>query len=81
MATLEYHVEKTNGGWQVRRGDRDVPIATYAKLDAAISAARVLAHLNTSGVFVHESNGGTRRTDHRGRALAPTVHQRIRMRS
>jgi len=82
MATMEYHVERArDGDWHVRRGDRDLPVATYTSMDAAISAARVLAHLTTSGVFVHEPDGETRRTDHRGRSLAPSVQKRIRMRS
>lgn len=82
MATMEYHVERTGDGtWHVRRGDRDMPAATYNSMDAAVSAARVLAHLNTSGVFVHDPDGATRRTDHRGLSLAPSVKKRIRMRS
>lgn len=82
MATLEYHVERADdGSWWVRRGDRDLPVATYANRTAAVSAARVLAHLTTSGVFVHDPGGDTHLTDHRGRSLAPAVNQRIRMRS
>ena len=80
MATWEYHVEPDNrGGWQVRRGDREVPIALYSNFEAAISAARVLAHINVSGVFVHGKNK-VDMTDHRGQKIAPAVHQKIRMR-
>lgn len=82
MATMEYHVERADdGSWRVRRGDRDLPVATYANRTAAVSAARVLAHLNTGGVVVHDIGGDMQLTDHRGRSPAPAVNQRIRMRS
>ncbi len=81
MATWEYHVEPySGGGWQVRRGDQKTPVAFYNKFDAAISAARVLARINVSGVFVHD-NGKVAKTDHRGLEIRPDVLQRIRMKS
>ncbi len=81
MSTWEYHVEPhSGGGWQVRRGDREIPVAFYNKFDAAISAARVLARINVSGVFVH-GNGKVAKTDHRGQEIRPEVLKKIRMKS
>jgi hypothetical protein len=80
MATWEYHVEpESDGRWRVRRGDRKTAAAYYTNIEAAISAARMLAHINTSGVYVH-SNGSVKQTDHRGKKIAPKIHQKARMR-
>ena len=81
MATWEYHVEPNDDGrWRVRRGDRESPVAFYANIDAAISAARVLARMNVGGVFVHNADG-IKKTDHRGRKISREVATRIRLRA
>ena len=70
MAVKEYHVETDGKGkWHIRRDEQDRPFAFYNLMDAAESAARVLAHQNEGQVVVHEANGVLRKTDHRGRPL------------
>jgi hypothetical protein len=81
MATWVYHVEPNDDGqWRVRRGDLESPVALYTNIDAAISAARVLARINVGGVFVHGADG-IKKTDHRGQKISPAVNTRIRMRA
>ncbi len=66
----EYHVgHEPDGTWHVQRENAERPLAFYNTIDAAESAARVLAQLAEGIVVVHESKGGVRRTDYRGRVV------------
>jgi hypothetical protein len=82
MAKREYHVEpEGNGRWRVRRGDLSRPDGYYENQHAAISAARVLAHMNVAGVFIHEGNGKARVTDHHGDKVDADLARKIRLSS
>jgi len=67
MAIREYHVlPASDGRWHVRRGGALCSDAFYPTREAAISAARVLATFDNTGVLVHEGGGRTSLTDPRG---------------
>jgi len=69
VADVNYHVEaQPDGWWTIRREDREKPDAYYRFEEAAVSAARVLAHQNGGMVVVHEA-GEVETTDYRGQPV------------
>jgi hypothetical protein len=67
MATINYHVEPhASGQWTLRRDGREKPDAWFQNQEAAVSAARVLAHRMERHVVVHDHDGSTVVTDWRG---------------
>jgi hypothetical protein len=67
MAEINYHVEPhASGSWSLRREGRDKPDAWFQNREAAVSAARVLAHRMERQVVIHDLDGSSETTDWRG---------------
>lgn len=80
MAIREYHVQAASDGrWHVRRGGASSPDAFYPTREAAISAARVLARFDNTGVLVHEGEGRTSLTDPQGGKAPLALLRRTRV--